>query len=130
MTDRGKTLKKKLKSGIVTFIYRKKSTGETRHAVGTTNLALIPREKRLRPYRERRRRAPSDSIVYYDLDKEDVRSLKDRFLQRIVKTVPKDQALAGREDQEAPAGEQQTKKTKTSEAAKSRFISRKSSKKA
>ena len=93
MTDKGKTLKKKLKSGIVTFIYRKKSTGETRRAVGTTNIALIPKEKRLKPYKERTRRAPSDSIVYYDLDKEDVRSLKDRFLQRVVKTVPKDNAL-------------------------------------
>ena len=132
MTDRGKTLKKKLKSGIVTFIYKKKSTGETRHAVGTTNIALIPREKRLKPYKERTRRAPSDSIVYYDLDKEDVRSLKDRFLQRVVKTVPKDQALAAKDNEEAPAEEktEETKKTAAEEAAKSKFISRKSSKKA
>ena len=100
MTDKGKTLKKKLKSGIVTFIYRKKSTGETRRAVGTTNIALIPKEKRLKPYKERTRRAPSDSIVYYDLDKEDVRSLKDRFLQRVVKTVLKDDALEDKEEKQ------------------------------
>ena len=132
MTDKGKTLKKKLKSGIVTFVYKKKSTGETRHAVGTTNIALIPKEKRLKPYKERTRRAPSDSIVYYDLDKEDIRSLKDRFLQRVVKTVSKDQALAAKDNEEAPAEEktEETKKTKTNEAAKSKFISRKSSKKA
>ena len=132
MTDKGKTLKKKLKSGIVTFTYKKKSTGETRHAVGTTNIALIPREKRLKPYKERTRRAPADSIVYYDLDKEDVRSLKDRFLQRVVKTVPKDQALAAKDNEEAPAEQktEETKKTAAKEAAKSKFISRKSSKKA
>lgn len=131
MTDRGKTLKKKLKSGIVTFIYRKKSTGETRRAVGTTNIALIPREKRLKPYKERTRRAPSDSIVYYDLDKEDVRSLKDRFLQRVVKTVLKDDALAAKDNEEAPAEEktEETKNTAAKEAAKSKFISRKTSSK-
>ena len=132
MTDRGKTLKKKLKRGIVAFIYKKKSTGETRHAVGTTNIALIPKEKRLKPYKERRRRAPSDSIVYYDLDKEDVRSLKDKFLQRIVKTVSKDQAHAAKDNEEAPAEEKagETKKTAAAGDAKSKFISRKPSKKA
>lgn len=130
MTDRGKTLKKKLKSGIVTFIYRKKSTGETRRAVGTTNIALIPREKRLKPYKERTRRAPSDSIVYYDLDKEDVRSLKDRFLQRVVKTVLKDDAIAGKEEkkQSTEDGEQQSQDS-SKKAAKSKFISRKTSSK-
>lgn len=128
MTERGKILKKKLKSGVVDFIYRKKSTGETRHAKGTTNIALIPKEKRLKPYAERTRRAPADSIVYYDLDKEDVRSLKDRFLQRIVKTVLKDDVLAAREEKpeeaqpKKPSKEESAKKA----AAKSKFISRKS----
>ena len=130
MTDKGKTLKKKLKSGIVTFIYRKKSTGETRRAVGTTNIALIPKEKRLKPYKERTRRAPSDSIVYYDLDKEDVRSLKDRFLQRVVKTVLKDDALEDKEEkqQNNKDGAQQSQDN-SKKAAKSKFISRKTSSK-
>lgn len=131
MTDRGKTLKKKLKSGIVTFIYRKKSTGETRRAVGTTNIALIPREKRLKPYKERTRRAPSDSIVYYDLDKEDVRSLKDKFLQHVVKTVLKDDALAGKEEkkQQSTEDREQQSQDSSKKAAKSKFISRKTSSK-
>lgn len=130
MTDKGKTLKKKLKSGIVTFIYRKKSTGETRRAVGTTNIALIPKEKRLKPYKERTRRAPSDSIVYYDLDKEDVRSLKDRFLQRVVKTVLKDDALEDKEEkQQSTKDEEQQSQDSSKKAAKSKFISRKTSSK-
>ena len=130
MTDKGKTLKKKLKSGIVTFIYRKKSTGETRRAVGTTNIALIPKEKRLKPYKERTRRAPSDSIVYYDLDKEDVRSLKDRFLQRVVKTVLKDDALEDKEEkQQSTKDEEQLSQDNSKKAAKSKFISRKTSSK-
>lgn len=130
MTDKGKTLKKKLKSGIVTFIYRKKSTGETRRAVGTTNIALIPKEKRLKPYKERTRRAPSDSIVYYDLDKEDVRSLKDRFLQRVVKTVLKDDALEDKEEkQQNNKDEAQQSQDNSKKAAKSKFISRKTSSK-
>lgn len=130
MTDKGKTLKKKLKSGIVTFIYRKKSTGETRRAVGTTNIALIPKEKRLKPYKERTRRAPSDSIVYYDLDKEDVRSLKDRFLQRVVKTVLKDDALEDKEEkQQSTKDEEQLSQDSSKKAAKSKFISRKTSSK-
>lgn len=130
MTDKGKTLKKKLKSGIVTFIYRKKSNGETRRAVGTTNIALIPKEKRLKPYKERTRRAPSDSIVYYDLDKEDVRSLKDRFLQRVVKTVLKDDALEDKEEkQQSTKDEEQQSQDSSKKAAKSKFISRKTSNK-
>lgn len=130
MTDKGKTLKKKLKSGIVTFIYRKKSTGETRRAVGTTNIALIPKEKRLKPYKERTRRAPSDSIVYYDLDKEDVRSLKDSFLQRVVKTVLKDDALEDKEEkQQSTKDEEQQSQDSSKKAAKSKFISRKTSSK-
>ena len=130
MTDKGKTLKKKLKSGIVTFIYRKKSNGETRRAVGTTNIALIPKEKRLKPYKERTRRAPSDSIVYYDLDKEDVRSLKDRFLQRVVKTVLKDDALEDTEEkQQSTKDEEQQSQDSSKKAAKSKFISRKTSSK-
>ena len=130
MTDKGKTLKKKLKSGIVTFIYRKKSTGETRRAVGTTNIALIPKEKRLKPYKERTRRAPSDSIVYYDLDKEDVRSLKDRFLQRVVKTVLKDDALEDKEEkQQSTKDEEQQSQDSSKKAVKSKFISRKTSNK-
>ena len=130
MTDKGKTLKKKLKSGIVTFIYRKKSNGETRRAVGTTNIALIPKEKRLKPYKERTRRAPSDSIVYYDLDKEDVRSLKDRFLQRVVKTVLKDDALEDKEEkQQSAKDEEQQSQDSSKKATKSKFISRKTSSK-
>ena len=130
MTDKGKTLKKKLKSGIVTFIYRKKSTGETRRAVGTTNIALIPKEKRLKPYKERTRRAPSDSIVYYDLDKEDVRLLNVRFLQRVVKTVLKDDALEDKEEkQQSTKDEEQQSQDSSKKAAKSKFISRKTSNK-
>ena len=126
MTERGKILKKKLKSGIVDFIYRKKSTGETRRAKGTTNIALIPREKRLKPYAERTRRAPADSIVYYDLDREDVRSLKDRFLRRIVKTVLKDDVLAAKEEKPAEGKEKKPSKEEAAKkAAKSKFISRK-----
>ena len=133
MTDRGKTLKKKLKSGVVTFIYKKKSNGETRRAVGTTNISLIPKEKRLKPYNERTRRAPADSIVYYDLDKEDIRSLKDHFLQRVVKTVLKDDAAALEdkdEKQQSNEDEEQQSQSSSKKAAKRKFISRKSSKKA
>ena len=114
----------------MTVIYRKKSNGETRRAVGTTNIALIPKEKRLKPYKERTRRAPSDSIVYYDLDKEDVRSLKDRFLQRVVKTVLKDDALEDKEEkQQSTKDEEQQSQDSSKKAAKSKFISRKTSSK-
>ena len=131
MTGKGKALKKKLKRGIVSFIYKKKSTGKTRHAIGTTNVALIPKEKRLKPYKERTRKAPADSIVYYDLDKKDVRSLKDQFLQRIVKSVLKDDALKDKEEkeekQESNKDEEQKKQDNSKKAAKSKFISRKAS---
>ena len=64
------------------------STGKQRKARGTLRRDLIPNEfqrKRGRP-----KKHPDYLVIYYDLDKEDIRSFKDELLKRII-SGPKEQ---------------------------------------
>lgn len=94
-------------------MYRKKSNGRVRKANGTTDLKLIPKEHRLPPYNARKRRAPSDSIVYYDIDKEDIRSFKENNLLRIIGTKSRDEVLSG-SPEEQPSENTETKQAEDS----------------
>lgn len=83
MNDKAKKLCDLMKQGIVEFIFKKKSTGKMRHAKGTLKRSLIPPEfqrKRGRP-----KKHPEDLVIYYDVDKQDIRSFKDYLLQKVVK---------------------------------------------
>lgn len=107
-------------------MYRKKSNGRVRKANGTTDLKLIPKEHRLPPYNARKRRAPSDSIVYYDIDKEDIRSFKEDNLLRIIGTKSRDEVLSG-SPEEQPSENAEAKQAEDSkqpkEKTKQKFIS-------
>lgn len=115
-------------------MYRKKSNGRVRKANGTTDLKLIPKEHRLPPYANRKRRAPADSIVYYDVDKEDIRSFKENNLLRIIGTKTRDEVLSGSpEEQPSENSPKQTEQTskqpseKPAKKTKEKFINLKKS---
>ena len=84
MNDKAQRLVKLMKQGIVEFIFKKVSTGKTRKAHGTLKRSLIPPEfqrKRGRP-----KKKPEDLVIYYDVDKQDIRSFKDYLLKTIKKS--------------------------------------------
>ena len=81
MNSKAKHLCALMKQGVVEFIFKKKSTGQTRKAKGTLKRDIIPpqfQRKRGRP-----KKRPEDSVIYYDIDKKDIRSFKDYLLQKI-----------------------------------------------
>ena len=67
-----------MKKGIVEFIFKKKSTGKLRRAKGTLDKSIIPPEARRKRGRPRKR--PDDLVIYYDVDKQAIRSFKDYLL--------------------------------------------------
>ena len=76
-----------MKQGIVEFIFKKKYTGKLRRAKGTLKRDLIPpgaQRKRGRP-----KKRPEDLVIYYDVEKNDIRSFKDYLLQKVFKRVKK-----------------------------------------
>ena len=87
MNAKAKRLVALMKQGIVEFIFKKKSTGELRKAKGTLKRTLIPPEFQRKRGRPKKR--SEDLVIYYDVDKQDIRSFKDYLLKTIKK--PKDQ---------------------------------------
>ena len=72
-----------MKLGIVEFVFKKKSTGKMRKARGTLKRDIIP--EKFRRKRGRPRKWPEDVVIYYDVDKNDIRSFKDYLLQKFSK---------------------------------------------
>ena len=81
MNTKAKRLVALMKQGIVEFIFKKKSTGELRKAKGTLKRNLIPLEFQRKRGRPKKR--PEDLVIYYDVDKQDIRSFKDYLLKTI-----------------------------------------------
>ena len=71
-------LRERLKEGVVTFIYKKESTGEPRLAHGTTKKELFSYEFKS-PYRPNKVR-----IKYFDLDRGEWRSLLAKNIVSII----------------------------------------------
>lgn len=70
-------LKKLLSEDFVHFTYKKSDNG-MKHAIGTTNLELIPEEKHPKEKTE----VPPDVIIYYDVHDKKWQSFhKDLFLE-------------------------------------------------
>ena len=84
MNAKAKRLVALMKQGIVEFIFKKKSTGELRKAKGTLKRTLIPPEFQRKRGRPKKR--PEDLVIYYDVDKQDIRSFKDYLLKTIKKS--------------------------------------------
>lgn len=84
MNAKAKRLVALMKQGIVEFIFKKKSTGELRKAKGTLKRTLIPLEFQRKRGRPKKR--PEDLVIYYDVDKQDIRSFKDYLLKTIKKS--------------------------------------------
>ena len=82
MNDKAKKLCELMKKGIVEFIYKKKSTGKMRRAKGTLKRDLIPPEAQRKRGRPKKR--PEDLVIYYDVDKEGIRSFKDYLLHKVI----------------------------------------------
>lgn len=83
MNAKAKRLVALMKQGIVEFIFKKKSTGELRKAKGTLKRNLIPPEFQRKRGRPKKR--SEDLVIYYDVDKQDIRSFKDYLLKTIKK---------------------------------------------
>ena len=81
MNDKAKKLVDMMKLGIVEFIYKKKSTGQRRKAHGTLKRDLIPVEAQRKSGRPKK--IPEDLVIYFDTDKQAIRSFKDYLLQKI-----------------------------------------------
>ena len=81
MNSKAKHLCALMKQGVVEFIFKKKSTGQTRKAKGTLKRDIIPPQFQRKKGRPKKR--PEDSVIYYDVDKKDIRSFKDYLLQKI-----------------------------------------------
>lgn len=83
MNAKAQRLVELMKKGIVEFIYTKSSTGKERKAHGTLDPKLIPASDRRKPGRPRKR--PDYLVVYFDTDKQEVRSFKDFLLKKYKK---------------------------------------------
>lgn len=81
-----------LHNGIIVFAFKKKSDGTSRKARGTLDKRLMPNSfKAWR--RKTNRRAPKNSVVFFDLDKQEIRSFKDYLLQKIEKYGTYDEVM-------------------------------------
>lgn len=85
MNDKAKKLVELMKKGIVEFMFIKKSTNEKRKAHGTLNRKLIPLEAQRKRGRPKKR--PDDLVIFYDTDKQAIRSFKDYLLKSFKKQV-------------------------------------------
>lgn len=72
-------LRKKLREGEVTFAYKKKSTDELRIARGTTNTSLFNYN-----FHSEKPKELIDQINYWDLEKNEWRSLKTENIIKIM----------------------------------------------
>lgn len=87
-----KQFKQNLHNGIIVFTFKKKSDGTSRKARGTLDKRLMPNS--LKVWRRKtNRRAPKNSVVFLDLDKQEIRSFKDYLLQKIEKYGTYDEVM-------------------------------------
>ena len=84
MNEKAKKLCELMKQGIVEFIFVKKSTGKRRKAHGTLKRDIIPPEAQRKRGRPKKR--PEDLVIYYDTDKNSIRSFKDYLLKSFKKS--------------------------------------------
>jgi len=117
MNEKAKRLCDLMKQGIVEFIFKKISTGKKRRARGTLNRDLIPPEFRRRKGRPKKR--PDYLVIYYDFDKEDIRSFKDELLQRII-SKPEDVIHSTNKLAETEENEKKSKKKRVTKKRKDR----------
>lgn len=82
MNDKAKRLVKLMKQGIVDFVFQKVSTKKDRPAHGTLRRDLIPPEFRRKKGRPKKR--PDYLVIYYDIDKKNIRSFRDDTLKKII----------------------------------------------
>lgn len=85
MNDKAKQLVQLMHKGIIEFFYKKASTGELRKAHGTLNSKFIPPESRRKQGRPKKR--PDYLVIYFDTDKQEIRSFKDFLLKRYNKKI-------------------------------------------
>ena len=81
MNSKAKRLVELMKKGIVEFIFKKRSNGKMRKAKGTLKRSLIPAEAQRKQGRPKKR--PEDLVIYYDVEKNGIRSFKDYLLQKV-----------------------------------------------
>lgn len=87
MNSKAHRLCELMKKGIVAFVFKKKSNGKIRKAHGTLKRDLIPQEAQRKKGRPKKR--PDDLVIYYDTDKQAIRSFKDYLLQKIYQDTMK-----------------------------------------
>lgn len=109
MNEKARRLVELMKRGIVDFVFTKVSTMKKRPARGTLRRDLIPKEAQRKRGRPRKR--PDYLVIYYDLDKQAIRSFRDEMLSRIV-SKPYE---PGHPDENVHEDEENNKKTKSSE---------------
>lgn len=85
MNSKAKKLVELMKKGIVQFVFKKKSNGKIRKAKGTLKKDLIPKESQRKSGRPKKR--PDDLVIYFDVDKQEIRSFKDYLLQKVHKPL-------------------------------------------
>lgn len=117
MNEKAKRLCDLMKQGIVEFIFKKISTGKKRRARGTLNRDLIPPEFRRKKGRPKKR--PDYLVIYYDFDKEDIRSFRDDLLQRII-SKPEDVIHSTNKLAETEENEKKSKKKRVTKKRKDR----------
>lgn len=84
MNEKAKKLCELMKQGIVEFIFIKKSNGKRRKAHGTLKRDIIPAEAQRKRGRPKKR--PDDVVIYFDTDKQEIRSFKDYLLKSFKKS--------------------------------------------
>ena len=85
MNNKAKRLVELMKKGIVQFVFKKKSNGKIRKAKGTLKKDLIPKESQRKSGHPKKR--PDDLVIYFDVDKQEIRSFKDYLLQKVNKPL-------------------------------------------
>lgn len=86
--------KQNLRNGAIKFTYKKKD-GTIRQAVGTLDKRLLPQTIRTWK-RKTNRRIPRNSVVYYDMTSQGIRSFKDYLLQKVDKHLSFSEYLKGK----------------------------------
>ena len=118
MNNKAKRLVKLMKKGIVQFVFKKKSNGKIRKAKGTLKKDLIPKEAQRKSGRPKKR--PDDLVIYFDVDKQEIRSFKDYLLQKVYKQLAskKPNISKTEEDVNLSKDKKISKETKPSSASK------------
>ena len=117
MNEKAKRLCELMKQGPVEFVFKKVSTGKKRKARGTLKRDLIPPEFRRKKGRPKKR--PDYLVIYYDFDKEDIRSFRDDLLQRII-SKPEDVIHSTNKLAETEENEKKSKKKRVTKKRKDR----------